>query len=63
MLSVDLLVVTPALSAVWESRRVIDWGTISLTVVSRQGLVTLKELRGSGQDRDDIQALRGIDEG
>lgn len=63
LLSVDLLVVTPALNAVWESRRVIDWGTTSLTVVSRQGLITLKELRGSGQDRDDIQALRGIDEG
>jgi len=63
LLSVDLLLVTPALSAVWEGRRTVRWEGRSLPVVSREGLIALKELRGSGQDRDDIEILRGIDEG
>lgn len=62
VLSVDLLIVTPALSAVWETRRTVSWEGRALPVVSREGLIALKELRGSGQDRDDIENLRGIDE-
>ena len=63
LLSVDLLVVTPALLPVWNSRRTVRWEGSSLHVVSRQGLIALKELRGSAQDLADIEALGGIDEG
>jgi hypothetical protein len=61
LLSLDLLVVTPALAAVWETRERVDWEHGSLPVVSRRGLVAMKRLRGSGQDEDDIRALEGDD--
>ena len=63
LLSVDLLIVTSELSAVWDSRRMVAWEGSWLPIVSPEGLIHLKELRGSGQDKDDIEALRGIDEG
>jgi hypothetical protein len=57
LLSLDLLVVTPGLAAVWEGRERVAWAHGALPVVSREGLVTMKRLRGSGQDLDDIRAL------
>ena len=63
LLSVDLLIVTSELSAVWDSRRMVAWEGSWLPIVSPEGLIHLTELRGSGQDKDDIEALRGIDEG
>ena len=57
MLSLDLLQVTPALLPVWESRKEVAWENGTLWVVSRDGLITLKSMRGSGQDLDDIRRL------
>ena len=57
MLSLDLLQVTPALLPVWESRKEVAWENGTLWVVSRDGLITLKYMRGSGQDLDDIRRL------
>ena len=57
LLSLDLLVVTPALSSVWETRERVAWEHGTLPVVSRSGLVAMKRLRESGQDLDDIRAL------
>lgn len=59
LLSLDLLVVTPALERVWEGRQRIPWEHGEVPVVSREGLVAMKRLRGSGQDLDDIRALEG----
>ena len=59
VLMVDLLHVTPALERVWRSRRRIAWDHGAIATVSRAGLVALKRLRGSGQDRDDIERLMG----
>ena len=61
LLSLDLLVVTPALASVWETRERVGWAHGTLPVVSRSGLVAMKKLRGSGQDLDDIRALEGDD--
>jgi len=33
-------------------------GNILMTLVSRDGLITLKSMRGSGQDLDDIRRLK-----
>ena len=37
-----------------------DWGGHPLTVVSREGLILLKRLRGSRQDLADIAELEGV---
>jgi hypothetical protein len=58
MLSLDLLQATPALLPVWESRQEVAWENGTLWVVSRDGLITLKSMRGSGQDLDDIKRLK-----
>jgi hypothetical protein len=59
VLSLDLLLVTPAIASVWNDRVRVRWEHGELWVVSRPGLIRLKRLRGSGQDRDDIQWLEG----
>lgn len=58
VLSLDLLLVTPQVEDVWKSRTRVDWEIESLPVVSREGLIALKSLRGSGQDLDDIKRLQ-----
>jgi hypothetical protein len=58
VLSLDLLLVTPALQEVWTGRNKIGWEHGEVSVVSREGLIALKSLRGSGQDQDDIKRLR-----
>jgi nucleotidyltransferase AbiEii toxin of type IV toxin-antitoxin system len=57
LLSLDLLLVTPQIREVWDSRIESEWEGVTLSVVSRAGLIALKQLRRSGQDLDDIKAL------
>jgi hypothetical protein len=59
LLSLDVLLVTPAIESAWRGRERVRWEQGDLWVVSRRGLVSLKRLRGSGQDRDDIERLEG----
>jgi hypothetical protein len=59
LLSLDLILVTPAILNAWETRRRADWEGGKLSVVSADGLIALKQLRGSDQDLVDIKALRG----
>jgi len=58
LFSLDFLLVTPEIDSVWRSRREVEWEEGKLWLVSREGLITLKSLRGSGQDLDDIQRLK-----
>ncbi|MGI8918858.1 MAG: nucleotidyl transferase AbiEii/AbiGii toxin family protein [Pyrinomonadaceae bacterium] len=57
LLSLDFLLVTPQLQSVWASRVISEWEGGTFTVVSRAGLIAMKQLRMSGQDIDDIEAL------
>ena len=57
LLSLDLLLVTPAIEQAWKERMRVRWERGELWVVSRRGLADLKRLRGSGQDQDDIKLL------
>ena len=57
VLSLDLLLVTPHTQQVWESRVQAIWQQRPLTVVSRDGLIALKNLSGRPQDLADIEAL------
>ncbi len=60
VLLLDLILVTPEIRDVWESRRQVTWEGGTLPVVSPEGLIRLKSLRGSGQDLDDILHLRSL---
>ena len=63
LFSLDFLLVTPEIDSVWRSRREVEWEEGKLWLVSREALITLKSLRGSGQDLDDIKKLKeGVDE-
>jgi hypothetical protein len=62
LLSLDLLLVTPSILPVWESRIEASWEGGNLTVVSSSGLIALKRLRGSGQDLDDIKKLEAVND-
>ena len=62
LLSLGLLVVTPTLAPVWETRQRVGWEHGTVPVVSRAGLVTMKRLRASGQDLDDIRMLEAEDD-
>jgi hypothetical protein len=57
VLSLDLLLVTPQIQQVWDSRISADWERGKLSVVSREGLIVLKRLSGRPQDLADIIAL------
>jgi hypothetical protein len=57
--SLDFLLVTFPIQDVWKSRQEVEWEEGKLWVVSKAGLIFLKSLRGSGQDLDDIQKLKG----
>jgi hypothetical protein len=59
ILSLDLLLVTDAVRPAWEGRQTMEWDFGKISVVSREGLVSLKSLRASGLDQDDIKRLRG----
>lgn len=58
VLSLDLILVTPAIRTVWNSRVEAEWEDGMLSVVSLAGLIALKRLRGSPQDIADIVALQ-----
>lgn len=56
-LMLDVLWLTPKLQAVWDDRERIAWNEGTLSVVSRDGLITLKLTAGRAQDLVDIQSL------
>ncbi|HEY0427364.1 MAG TPA: nucleotidyltransferase family protein [Pyrinomonadaceae bacterium] len=57
VLSLDLLLVTPQVQDVWETREKIDFIGKKLLVVSREGLIKMKRLAGRPQDLADISRL------
>jgi hypothetical protein len=57
ILMLDLLLVTDSLLEVWKAREQLEWENGSLWVVSRSGLIALKQLRRSSQDLTDIAQL------
>ena len=59
VMSLDLLLVTPASTHVWAARQELSWRGRPIRVVSREGLVFLKRFRSSKQDLADIERLEG----
>jgi hypothetical protein len=61
LVTLDLLLVTPILEEVWSDREVIDLEGQSLRLVSRAGLIKMKQLAGRPQDLADIEALNRLE--
>jgi len=59
-LVLDLVLATPQMKEVWKSRRKVRWDRGIMPVVSPEGLIRMKSMRNSGQDRDDIEHLRKL---
>ena len=59
--TLDLMLIAPVFEKVWADREVFQLGTQTLTIVSKQGLITMKEVAGRPQDIADIDALRRMD--
>ena len=57
ILALDLLLVGPDIHAVWESRLVAEFNGRMISVVSREGLRTLKLISGRKQDLLDLEQL------
>lgn len=58
VLMIDFLLVTPRIMSAWKTKIEVEWENGRLWVVSREGLIELKSLRGSNQDLDDIEQLK-----
>ena len=61
-LLLDLILVTSALEETWAQRVSVEWEYGLLRVVSPEGLIRMKQLRDSLQDRADIEALQRVAE-
>lgn len=57
LITVDFILVTEAISDVWEDREHLDWASGSAWVVSRRGLIKMKMAAGRDQDLLDIRKL------
>ena len=58
VLSLDIIEVRNGATALaWETRVTADWAGHPVSVVSREGLIALKRLRGSAQDMADIATV------
>lgn len=57
LLTLDLLIVTPLLRAVWQGRQTLELGGRRLVTVSRDGLARMKRAAGRHRDLDDLEKL------
>ncbi len=58
VLSLDFLLVTPQVEDVWESRTTISWQGNPMSIVSKEGLIRMKELAGRHKDLIDIDRMK-----
>lgn len=62
LVTLDLLIVSPALIDVWKDRERVGVDESEISVVSLEGLIRMKELSGRPQDVADIHALKRVHE-
>ena len=58
VLSLDLLLVTPQVEDVWETREKLIWENRDLWIVSQEGLIKMKQLAGRAKDLIDIDRIQ-----
>ncbi len=60
LFTIDFLLVTEALTEVWENRELIEWEDGKTWAVSRTGLIQLKTISGREQDLLDVKNLKEL---
>jgi hypothetical protein len=60
LVTLDLILVTPILRDVWNSRELVEVDSKAIKIVSRAGLIKMKRIAGRLQDLADIEALERI---
>ena len=55
--ALDLFLVGPDIQSVWDSRLVAEFNGRMISVISREGLRTLKRISGRKQDLRDLEQL------
>ena len=60
LVTLDLLVVTPVFQEVWTTRELVEIDSRAIKIVSRDGLIKMKQIAGRLQDLADIEALERI---
>lgn len=58
VLPLDYLLVTPQVEDVWETKEKLDWEGKTLWIVSREGLIKMKQLAGRDKDLIDIDRIK-----
>lgn len=58
VLSLDYLLVTPHVEDVWLDRVTVEWQGNPMSIVSKRGLIKMKELSGRPKDLIDIDRLK-----
>ena len=61
VLSLDYLLVTPQVWDVWHDRITVDWQGMAMSIVSRSGLLKMKDLAGRPKDLIDIDRMQNED--
>ncbi len=59
LITLDFLLVTDALKDVWENRQKAKWNKGEYWIVSREGMIIMKEISGRDKDLIDLKYLRG----
>ncbi len=63
LITLDFLLVTEALEDVWEGRKKAKWNKGELWIVSREGMIFLKENAGRDKDLIDLNYLKEVNDG
>jgi len=58
VLSLDYLLVTPHVEDVWNDRITVDWDGKPMSIVSKAGLIKMKQLAGRAKDLIDIDRMQ-----
>jgi hypothetical protein len=59
LITLDFLLVTDAIKQVWENRQKAKWNKGEYWIVSREGMIMMKEMSGRDKDLLDLKYLRG----
>lgn len=62
LITLDLILVTDIYKDVWKGRKKVNWNQGEYSIVSRNGLIKMKEISGRPKDLIDRDFLRGLDD-